>query len=477
MPMHDDYREFSGLLRDVVTAAEAFHGEMDGRPVAARNRSSGPPTDLPGHGIGGKAALQEFLDRFGGEMSGSIGPRYFGFVTGGATPASIAGDWLAGAIDQNVASPGDSVAVAITVQTLNWLKQLFNLPEASYDGAFTTGATGANFACLLTAREWAGEQAGYDIAQKGLAGGPPIKIYSACPHASFVKVARFSGIGEDAIIPVARIGDSEAMDPKALDEALAAAPPGEQKIVCASAGTVTTTAFDDLVSVGSICRRHGAWLHVDGAFGLFARTVPELADRTSGIELADSITVDGHKWLNVPYDSGFYFTRRIDLIERAAGGLPAYLDVEGDGLPHYINRVLEGSQRFRALPVWMTLCAYGADGVRDIVRRNVAQAAALSAFVQESPQFELLAPTTLNVVCFRGVPPEGVQDADGWNKAFLAEFNSGGTAFMTPGAYGGKSGVRAAFSNWMTGDEDLDQSIKALQTAHDAVSRKGIRAA
>lgn len=477
MSMHDDQLNLGDLLRDVLSATTAFHEDLQQRPVAARNRDGGAVTDLPGRGIGGRAALQEFVDRHGRDLSGSIGPRYFGFVTGGATPASIAGDWLAAAVDQNVASPGDSVAVAITVQTLNWLKQLFNLPADSYDGAFTTGATGANFACLLAAREWAGEQAGFDIAQKGLAGGPPIAIYSACPHASFIKVARFSGIGQDAIRPVTRIGDTEAMDPNALEEALAAAPSGEQKIVCASAGTVTTTAFDDLVSIGSICRRHGAWLHVDGAFGLFARTVPELADRTSGVELADSITVDGHKWLNVPYDSGFYFTRRVDLIERAAGGLPAYLDVEGDGLPHYINRVLEGSQRFRALPVWMTLCAYGADGVREIVRRNVAQATALAAFIKESPAFELLAPATLNVVCFRGLPPESVDDADGWNKALLTRLNLDGAAFMTPGAYGGKTGIRAAFSNWMTSDADLDQTIAALQTAHDAVTRKGILAA
>ncbi len=477
MSMRDDYQNLSDLLQDVVSATEAFHGALPERPVAARKRTGGPSTDLPGHGIGGKAALREFLDQFGGDLSGSVGSRYFGFVTGGATPASIAGDWLAGAVDQNVASPGDSVAVAITVQALNWLKQLFNLPEASYDGAFTTGATGANFACLLAAREWAGEKAGYDIARKGLAGGPPIAIYSACPHASFVKVARFSGLGEDSIHAIARIGNTEEMDPNALEAALASAPADQQKIVCASAGTVTTTAFDDLVSIGSICRRYGAWLHVDGAFGLFARTVPELAGRTSGIEMADSITVDGHKWLNVPYDSGFYFTRRVDLIERAAGGLPAYLDVESDGLPHYINRVLEGSQRFRALPVWMTLCAYGADGVRETVRANVDQAAKLAAFLRDSPQFELLSPTTLNVVCFRGLPPDGVENADAWNKLLLAELNAGGTAFMTPGAYGGKGGIRAAFSNWQTRDEDLDQTIVALQTAHEAATRKGSLAA
>lgn len=467
--MQDDYANLAGLLGQVLGASADFHDTLPDRPVCATDRVIAAAKDIPAQGIGGEQALQSFLTRHAGAMSGSPGPRFLGFVTGGSTPAALLGDWLAAAMDQNVASPGDSVAVAVTDQTLDWLMQLFNLPTGSFDGAFTTGATGANFACLLAAREWAGEQAGYNIAQKGLAGGPPIAIYSACPHASFIKVARFSGLGQDAIHPVARIGTTEAMDPDALEVAMAAAPADQQKIVCASAGTVTTTAFDDLVAISAVCKRHNAWLHVDGAFGLFAQTVPELAHHTAGIELADSITVDGHKWLNVPYDSGFYFTRRIDLVERAAGALPAYLDVGNDGLPAYINRVLEGSQRFRALPVWMTLMAYGAAGVRDVVRRNCRQAALLSNWIADSPRYELLAPTTLNIVCFRGIPPQGVADADAWNRDLLAAINATGDVFMTPGAYAGSSGIRAAFSNWMTADDDLTRITAALQTAHESL--------
>lgn len=477
MPMHDDHANLPDLLGQVLEATQRFHHGVGEHPASAKERSAGPIRELPGQGVGGPEALQEFVNRYVADMSASAGPRYLGFVTGGSTPAAIAGDWLAAAIDQNVASPGDSVAVAITVQTLEWLKQLFNLPAEDFDGAFTTGATGANFACLLAARQWAGERAGYDVAQRGLNGGPKITIYSACPHASFVKVARFTGLGEDAIHPIARIGDTEAMDPAALEDRLSAAPAEEQKIVCASAGTVTTTAFDDLVAIGAICRKYDAWLHVDGAFGLFARTVPEFADRTAGIELADSITVDGHKWLNVPYDSGFYLTKRVDLVEKAAGALPAYLDVESDGMPHYINRVLEGSQRFRALPVWMTLAAYGAAGVRKVVRDNVAQAAVFARVIADSLDFELLAPTSLNVVCFRGLPPNGVEDADAWNKRLLERINAEGTVFMTPGAYGGKGGIRAAFSNWMTREVDVERILAAIHGVHAALSREGTRAA
>jgi glutamate/tyrosine decarboxylase-like PLP-dependent enzyme len=477
--MSDDYANLAALLSQVVTATADFHSGLSERPVGARQWDKVSDIELPGQGVGGAEALREFLIRHGADLSGSVGPRYLGYVTGGTTPAAMAGDWLAAAIDQNAASPGDSSVVAVTVQTLDWLKQLFNLPSDAFDGAFTTGATGANFASLLIAREWAGEQVGYNIAQRGLAGAPPIAIYSACPHSSFIKVTRYLGLGEQSIRPVARLGDTEAMDPAALEKMLASAPPEEQKIVCASAGTVTTNAFDDLVAISSISKRHNAWLHVDGAFGLFARIVPELAYRTSGIERADSITVDAHKWLNVPYDSGFYFTRRIDLIERATGALPAYLDVEGKGLPHYVNRALESSQRFRALPVWMTLAAYGAAGVRDIVRRNCDQAQTLAKWIEASPDFELLAPTTLNVVCFRALPVTETSDADAganididsWNHQFLKTLNETGDVFMTPGAYGGKTGIRAAFSNWTTAKEDLDRVTKAMHNATQMMAK------
>lgn len=470
MTTHDDQRELRRLLNRVADAAADFQDGLDARPVKARRRALDNGAEVPSRGIGAEGALDAVLTRFAPHMSGSAGPRYLGFVTGGTTPAALLGDWLAGSFDQNVASPGDSIGVAVTVQALEWLKQIFGLPSEAFDGAFTTGATGANFACLLAAREWAGESAGYDIAKRGLVGAPPIAIYSACPHASFVKVARFSGLGQDSIRPIARIGETEEMDAAALEVALESAPADERKIVCASAGTVTTTAFDDLPAIAAICKRHGAWLHVDGAFGLFARAVPELAGRVAGVDLADSIASDGHKWLNVPYDCGFYVTRRIDLVEHTAGALPAYLDVAGEGLPHYINRVLEGSQRFRGLPVWMTLAAQGAEGVRRIVRDNVRQASALSTWIDQSPTYELLAPTTLNVVCFRARPPTGLPDADAWNNAVLDALNAAGDVFMTPGAFGGMTGIRAAFSNWSTRDEDIPKICAALEVAYETAN-------
>lgn len=464
-PMHADHANLADLLAQARDMVLAFHEGIAERPAGYFQDISMPDGEPPEDGLGALAALDAFHARHLHRHAASAGPRYLGFVTGGSTPAALAADWLVAGLDQNTASPGDSAAVPLSEQAYLWLRSLFGLPE-TFDGAFTTGATGANFMCLLAAREWAGEGAGIDIARQGLSAGPEIAVYSACPHASFVKVARFSGIGSDAIRPVDRLGVSEAMDTAALEAALGAAPAAQRKIVCASAGTVTGNAFDDLEAVAAICRKYDAWLHVDGAFGLFAGAVPELAHLTAGVERADSITCDGHKWLNVPYDCGFYFTKRIDLIERAAGALPAYLDVDGGGFPHYLNRALEGSQRYRALPVWMTLMAYGAAGVRQIVRDNCGQAARLGRWIEASDRFELLTPVILNVVCFRARPPAEL-DADVFNGDLLDALNAAGEVFMTPGAYEGKGGIRAAFSNWMTREEDVVRIMAALDDSYD----------
>lgn len=425
-------------------------------------------TPLAASGLGAKAALDELIAEYGDGFSASAGPRYLGFVTGGTTPAALAADWLVGALDMNVGIPGDSAATLISVEAHRWLMDLFGLPRAEFDGAFTTGATGANLMGLIAAREWAGEGAGISIAEEGLAAAPPIKVFSACPHSSFVKAARLSGLGAKAIEPVGNVGDTEAMDPAALDATLSAAPRNLRKIVCASAGTVTGTAFDDLPRIAEICRRRDAWLHVDGAFGLFARVVPELAHLCAGVELADSIAVDGHKWLNVPYDCGFYFTRHIGALERASGPLPAYLDVGGD-IPFYLNRNTEMSQRFRALPVWATLKAYGADGVCDVVRQNCRHAKMLGDWLEARNDFRLLLPVGLNVVCFQAIAPAG-EDPKSFNMRLMRAVNEGGKVVVTPGAYKGEPGIRAAFSNWMTRDDDIAIITAALAAAYDAIT-------
>ena len=450
------------ILNRVVRLTEEFRESLADRPVSATYDSTLDPRNLPRTGDGAGAAVGAFAREVAPYLSASVGPRYLGFVTGGVTPAALAGDWLAAAVDQNLGSPGDSVATRVSLETLAWLLDLFELPRDRFSGAFTTGATASNLLALLTALEWAGEQAGASPGQDGLRALPPVSVLSATPHASFIKIMGVAGVGRRAWQKVDTLPGREAMDPEDLDRRLKNSATGA-KIVVASAGTVTTTDFDDLTVIADICVARNAWLHVDGAFGIFARCVRELAPLAAGLERAHSITGDAHKWLNVPYDCGFYFTHRMDLLERSCGVVAAYLDT-GSNEPAFMNRGVENSQRFRALPAWLTLKAYGREGVMAMVESCCRHARNLGAWIEQSEDYELLAPVRLNVVAFRGVPPQS-EDPAAFNRELLSRLNTGGKVYMTPGAFGGKDGIRAAFSNWSTDDGDLEVIIAALQEA------------
>lgn len=456
------------LLHEAATRAMRFFEGLEDRPAAAVPSpvlTKGPLTE---DGVGLEGALAQYHGEIEPHLSASAGSRYFGFVTGGVTPAALVGDWLASVVDQNPPNPGESIAPSVTDATITQLLSLFDLPEKAFDGCFTSGATAANFLALVTAREWWAEQLDVDVTGDGMAALPDLKVFSACPHSSMVKVMGLSGLGRNALVPVDRLPSSEAMDPDALDRALSAGD-ARAKIVVASAGTVTATDFDDLNRIADICEAHRAWLHVDGAFGIFARCVPDLSGLTAGLERADSITADCHKWLNVPYDSGLFFTRHVKSLERANAMDVAYLKMEGEA-PTYMNRSIENSQRFRALPAWMTLQAYGRAGVRDVVARNCAFARKLGGWLDQTMRFELLTPVTLNVVCFRALFDNADQDAV--NKLFLQNLNEAGRIFCTPGALFGKTGVRAAISNWRTTEADLPIAVAALEAAYETTKNQ-----
>ena len=461
-PIRQDYENLKALLQAAQDQALSFHEGLADRSVAA-NYPLLTLDSLAETGAGSAAALESFQDQIAPHLSGSIGPRYLGFVTGGTTPAALAGDWLAAAVDQNMAAPGDSIATQVSLQTIGWLLDLFDLPRDEFAGTFTTGATAANLMAILSAREWASETAGHSAAADGLTAVTPLSVYSATPHASFVKMMAVAGLGRNQIIPLERLPGTEAMDPASLARELRDGGLGP-KMVVASGGTVTGTDFDDLIAVAEICRDYDAWLHVDAAFGIFARCLPELRPAIAGLELADSITGDAHKWLNVPYDSGFFFTRHMDFLDKACGMDAAYLKTETEE-PSFMNRSVEGSQRFRALPIWMSLKAYGREGIARIAAENCRLAAALGDWIEASPDYELLAPVKLNVVCFRGLCPGEEEEIEAHNPALLRRINATGKVYMTPGKLQGKTGIRAAFSNWMTEDADLDLIIEALQQA------------
>ncbi|MEO8971427.1 MAG: pyridoxal-dependent decarboxylase [Ktedonobacteraceae bacterium] len=454
MSLHYDHQHLNDILEVAHSAASEFLESLSTRP-AGRILHPLPHDILPEEGTGAQEALAAFRGKYEDLLAASPGPRYLGFVTGGSTPASVAGDWLVSAYDQNVGSDGDSIATTVERETLGLLRALFGLPD-SFEGAFVTGATQANFVALATARQWVAAQRGIDVSEQGLWNVPPIPVLGGSPHASVVKALAMLGMGRRAMEYVPSLPGRMAVNLQALAQRLAAldsAPDSAPAIVVASAGDVNTGDFDDIAAMADLCKTYGAWLHVDGAFGLFAACDPDRAHLLRGLELADSITADGHKWLNVPYDSGFVFTRHLALHQQVFKVTAAYLGDTSD-LSH---RTPEDSRRFRALPAWMTLMAYGKNGYRELVARCCSLAQQLGQGIEQSSHFELLAPVRLNIVCFalRGVNAEQ-------RNQFLERLKEDGRVLLTPTFFAGKPAIRAAFSNWSTSEEDIPLILEAL---------------
>jgi glutamate/tyrosine decarboxylase-like PLP-dependent enzyme len=449
----DDHSTLIGLQSELALWSATWLDNLAQRPAAAADHPLPSSKALPQRGLGLAAAWQLFEHGMTPGFNASPGPRYLGFVTGGVTPAALLGDWLTPVIDQNVASSENSIATKVELQVLDWLCQLLNLP-AGLSGSLTTGATASNLLGLVCGRQYAGRLQGRDIAADGI-GDAGIRVFSATPHASSLKVVGLLGLGRNQIISVPCLPDSEAMDVAELSALLAAHPePG--KIVIASAGTVTGTDFDDLRAIAALCQQHQAWLHVDGAFGLFSRLTPQRHAWTDGIELADSITCDGHKWLNVPYDCGIFLTRHPDLLQQCCSVSAPYLDNRQE-LPTMMDRGIEQSRRFRALPLWFTLLASGQQGYAKMIEDNCRQASLLAQWLAASPDYQLLKTPKLNVVVFR---PLACEPHD-----CLQRLNAQGEVFMTPGMWQGQAAIRAAFSNWRTTDEDVTQICRALAQA------------
>lgn len=340
MHFQEDREQLEAILEAARSAALQFLGDLTERP-AGQAPLPLPADSLPEEGLGAQEALSSFRRKYEARLSGSAGPRYLGFVTGGSTPAALAGDWLVSTYDQNVSNDGDSIATTVERATLTLLRALFTLDDA-FEGAFVSGATQANLVALATARQWALQRIGRDPAEEGLWNIPRIPVFGGSPHASIVKALAILGMGRQCVESVPCLPGRQAVDPVALAERLDANN-GQPAIVVASAGEVNTGDFDDLEAVAALCRRYGAWLHIDGAFGLFAACDPSRSHLLRGLNEADSITTDGHKWLNVPYDSGIVFTRHIALQEQVFKAAAAYL---GDG-PDLLHRTPENSRRFR----------------------------------------------------------------------------------------------------------------------------------
>ena len=457
--------ELEGALELAVREAHAYLAGLatdPAQPAGFESALDELAAALPEQGDGALAALTE-LGRLGRESATrTSGPRYFHFVTGGTTPAALAADWLASALDQNAAAWALSpLGTRLEQVAIDWLRQLFRLPDA-FGGVLVTGGTMANFTCLTAAREWCAERAGFSAAEEGLAGSPRIPVLtSGYVHASAMKSLALLGLGRANVQKLTRDARGR-LDLGALADGLASLE-GRPAIVIANAGEVNAGDFDPIQEMAELAERHGAWLHVDGAFGLFARVSPRTEELTAGTERASSVSSDGHKWLNVPHDCGFAFVRedrwRRDSFAEGADYLPP-LD---DPRPVYAYSVPEGSRRARALAVWATLRAYGAEGYRAMVERHLDLTAHLARRVDAEPGFERLAEAPLNIVCFRW-RPEGVpeEELDALNRRLGDALIEDGRVHAGTTLFEGRVAFRPAIVNWQSREEDVDLLVDVL---------------
>ncbi len=416
---------------------------------------------MPEQGSGTLAALAELSDRARETATRSSGPRFFHFVMGGGTPAALAADWLTSAYDQVAYAWASSPFAARLEQVAtDWLRQLFELPR-EFAGVLTTGATMANFVGLAAARNWWAERLGVDVEAEGLADLPrPLILSSGYVHPTAVQAIGMLGLGRDNVrrLTADAVG---RLDLAALERELAAAT--APAIVVANAGEVNAGDFDPIAAIADLTERYDAWLHVDGAFGLFARLAPATRALTEGVERADSITVDGHKWLNVPYDCGFAFVREAERLPRALNVGAPYLPSGDDPHPNFGFVAPENSRRARALPVWATLRAYGRAGYRELVERHLAIAQHLADRVDAAAELERLADVPLNIVCFRARPP-GLDERqlDELNAKLGAALLADGRVFAGTTTYAGKTALRPAIVNWQTTAEDVDLLVDVV---------------
>ena len=427
---------------------------------------------LPNEGAGTLAALEELLAGGIEAHVRSSGPRFFHWVIGGSTPAALAADWVASLLDQNAggwdASP---LAARLEQVSIQWLLDLFGLPRA-WSGVLTTGATTANFTALAAGRQWWGEAHGVDVSEAGLSALPPVPVLSSrFIHISTLKALAMLGIGRDSVVDCS--GPDGSFDPRSLEQELEALE-GAPAIVVANAGEVNAGHFDPIREVAEVARGHRTWLHVDGAFGLFARVSPRTAGLAEGVDLADSVISDGHKWLNVPYDCGFVFVRDPVYLRTPFAAGAAYLPEAAEERPVFAFMAPELSRRARALAVWATLRAYGREGYRAIAERCLDNAAHLARLVEDSDDAELLLPAPLNVVFFRYRPPGVPEDElDELNLRIEKQVLEDGRVYVGTTRWAGVVGFRPAFVNWRSTKED---AALVLETVRDLGARLLARA-
>lgn len=458
------------------------HPELD----CAYQRSLAYLNQVARRRVGAAATRQALLDSLGGPLPvgaddparvierlaeradpglvATVGPRYFGFVTGGAVPVTVAAEWLAASWDQNGAMYAMSPVTAVLEDIVaGWVTELLGLPRTCSLG-FVTGCHMANFTCLAAARHEVLRRTGWNVEADGLQRAPRVTVLVGSEaHVSAVGALRLLGFGANELVRVQ--ADSQGrMRVDALDGALDRC--DGPLIVCAQVGNVNTGASDPVGDIVSRAHARGAWAHIDGAFGLWAAAVPELAPLVAGVENADSWATDAHKWLNVPYDSGLAIVAN-PAPHRAAMGMPAsYLERGADEERVGMDWVPESSRRARVIALYTLVRTLGRDGILDLIRRNCRLARRMATRLSPQAGVTILNEVVLNQVLVAFDAPDG--DHDAMTRAVIARVQQDGTCWAGGAIWQGRQVMRISVSNWSTTEDDIDRSADAILQSYAA---------
>jgi glutamate/tyrosine decarboxylase-like PLP-dependent enzyme len=445
------------ILERVTDEADNFFSNLSERPVGARSDVDEVATAL-GRPLGeeGEDPMSVIEELIAGAEPGLLATpsgRFFGWVIGGVLPAALGADWLTSVWDQNAGLLASSPAAAGAERVAGtWLLDLLGLPPTAAVG-FVTGAMMSNFTCLAAARHEVYREVGWNVDRDGLVGAPPITVVVGGERHDTIDVAlRYLGLGQarSVVVPA---DDQGRLRVDALRSTLEGREPGPL-IVCLQAGNVNSGAFDDFGAAIDVAHRHGAWVHVDGAFGLWAATSPELRRLTEGMERADSWTTDAHKTLNVPYDSGVAIVADAVALHEAMGVHAAYLIQDERADP--IAAVPEFSRRARGFAVWAALRSLGRRGVAEMVERFAAHAQRFASLLGEIDGVEVLNEVVFTQVCVSFGSDELTHEV-------VARLLLDGTAWMTPSVWQGRAVLRISVSNWRTDDSDVDRTVEAVR--------------
>jgi len=453
---------YERVLEIAGERARRYLSELPDRPVresaGVEELRRSLDQELPDTGEDPAKVVEELAEAAEPGLIALGSPRYFGFVIGGSMPAPLGADWLATAWDQiaslYVCGPSASVAEEVAGR---WVLELLGLPASAAFG-LTTGGTMANFTGIASGRRAVLERAGWDVDRRGLQGAPEVRVLvGEHAHATIYTSLKMLGLGSDT---ATRVGADEAgrMIPAELAAELDR---GEgPAIVCAQAGEVNTGCFDPFDELAEVCARHHAWLHVDGAVGLWVAASSKLSHLTRGLERADSWSTDAHKWLNVPYDSGFVAVADPDALRGAMGVSAPYLTAAPDARDSY-QYVPESSRRARGFALYAALRSLGRSGVAELVERCSALARLMAAELDADPALELLNEVVINQVLVAISRDESGEAT----AATIERIQREGTCWLAGTTWRGRPAIRVSISNWQTSEEDVRRSAAAIREA------------